>query len=575
MDNPTLPGFNIPDVVRLKDSSYLTQQLIAYIGNKRALLGFLAGVFSELNSRHRIRTFLDPFAGSGSVSRLARLMGFKVLANDWEFYTMAINTCHLTVEKRELSGFFRERGGIEGVINKLNSLTAPQDGEDYISKYYSPRSTAEADYRRERLFYTAENGRRIDAIRNRIEEWYPGFESTGTVYREKMVLLSMLLYQCATHTNTSGVFKAYHRGFGGYSRDALKRIMADIQLIRPVLLDCPERAEAFSQDAGAFLKRHGGDLCYLDPPYTTHQYGSNYHMLNTVALWDKLPVNNSMGADGRLEEKAAIRKDWVKTRSDFCYKVSAPAAFSRLLDSIDARYIVLSYNTEGIVPFKQLCELLSRRGRLTLHSSDYVKYRGGKQSLSRQNHNLELLMVVDSSVATKDVPWEQIERTLLEKKIIMLLKQSYYPELIKEHFETSGSYRLLYEATAIPIRDLYRFSIDQREKEELACLFDRMSTDSLKDLHSRLTACLCSDNQEEINILLRLIPGETDIRERRSLLKRMIRLFKKFAFKKYEKQFFATLEILNHAVKTEPRIYGSIEGDLLRIEALARMRFEG
>ena len=55
----------------------------------------------------------------------------------------------------------------------------------------------------------------------------------------------------------------------------------------------------------------------------------------------------------------------------------------------------------------------------------------------------------------------------------------------------------------------------------------------------------------------------------------MIRLFRKFAFKKYEKQFFATLEILKHAVKIESRIYGSIEGDLLRIETLARMRFEG
>jgi adenine-specific DNA-methyltransferase len=575
MDNPALPGFNIPAVDGLRGNPYLTKQLIAYLGNKRALLGFLADVFSELDGRHRISTFLDPFAGSGSVSRLARLMKFKVLANDWEFYTMVINTCHLTVEKRDLPGFFQDRGGIDAVVDTLNSLTAPQDGEGYISRYYSPKSTAEADYRRERLFYTAENGRRIDAIRNRIEEWYPGLELTGTAYREKMVLLSMLLYQCATHTNTSGVFKAFHRGFGGYSRDALKRIMADIQLIRPVLLDCQERSEVFSQDAEVFLKRHSSDLCYLDPPYTTHQYGSNYHMLNTVALWDKPPLNNSTGADGRLEEKAAIRKDWVWTRSDFCYKVSAPAAFSRLLDSIDARYIVLSYNTEGIVPFEQLCELLSRRGRLTLHSSDYVKYRGGKQSLSRQLHNLELLMVVDSSVAANGVPWEEIERTLLEKKFFMLLKRSYYPELIKEHFKTSGSHKLLYDTIALPMRALYRFSVDQRGREELACLFDQMSSASLKDLHSRLTACLCSDNQEEINILLRLIPEETDIRERRSLLKRMIRLFKKFAFKKYEKQFFATLEILNHTVKTESCIYGSIEGDLLRIEALARMRFEG
>ena len=29
------------------------------------------------------------------------------------------------------------------------------------------------------------------------------------------------------------------------------------------------------------------DIAYLDPPYNQHPYGSNYHVLNTVAVWDK------------------------------------------------------------------------------------------------------------------------------------------------------------------------------------------------------------------------------------------------------------------------------------------------
>ncbi|HET6449781.1 MAG TPA: DNA adenine methylase, partial [Spirochaetia bacterium] len=60
---------------------YLRTQLIAYIGNKRALLPFIHGVLSGLSVQPGRSTFLDPFAGSGAVSRLARSAGFLVRAN--------------------------------------------------------------------------------------------------------------------------------------------------------------------------------------------------------------------------------------------------------------------------------------------------------------------------------------------------------------------------------------------------------------------------------------------------------------------------------------------------------------
>ena len=86
---------------------YLTGQLIAYIGNKRALLGFLHGVFSRLSEGRGgpgTRTFLDPFAGSGAVSRLARMMGFSVAANDWEPYAYVINSCHVALSPSDVGG---------------------------------------------------------------------------------------------------------------------------------------------------------------------------------------------------------------------------------------------------------------------------------------------------------------------------------------------------------------------------------------------------------------------------------------------------------------------------------------
>ena len=310
---------------------YLTRHLIAYIGNKRALLGFLHDAVSRICNdldRERI-VFLDPFAGSGAVARLARLMGLKVLANDWEFYSYIINRAHLAVNAGEAAGFFAGRGGYEGIFSFLNNLSPPPEPERYISRYYSPQHTAAADYRKERLFYTRENGLRIDGLRSKIEELYPGFgreESSSRRRIEKGLLLASLLYQCATHTNTSGVFKACHKGFGGHGKDA-KRIMNPIHLEMPVLIDSAERAEVFRLDATQFCKGSSGDICYLDPPYNQHQYGSNYHLLNTIALWDKPAADIELNTAGVLKNKAAIRRDWVKTKSPYCYKQSAPQAF--------------------------------------------------------------------------------------------------------------------------------------------------------------------------------------------------------------------------------------------------------
>jgi len=217
---------------------YLQDQLIAYIGNKRSLQPFLAGVFSRLARPGAV--FLDPFAGSGAVARLARYLGYRVQANDWEPYAYVLNYAYLCVGKGEVEGLFRALGGLQGLLAELNTLPDPPPEGQYITRHYAPRNTEQADYHTERLFYTRENALRIDALRNRLEELYPGFEPEGRGRKEKYLLLASLLYGAATHVNTSGVFKACHKGFGGHGRDALGRILAPIRLQAPELLDAPQ-----------------------------------------------------------------------------------------------------------------------------------------------------------------------------------------------------------------------------------------------------------------------------------------------------------------------------------------------
>nr|MDA3809021.1 DNA adenine methylase [Spirochaetaceae bacterium] len=424
---------HIPVSKEKDNNPFLTKQLIAYIGNKRSLLGFLGTVFSDLEQKKGRTVFSDPFAGSGSVSRLAKSLHYDVHTNDWEPYSKIVNSCYIGINRSELKDFFLPRGGINKVFKEINNLSGSVQNP-YISRHYAPENTEEADYRTERLFYTKENALFIDRARNYIEDLYPGWDFDERGIKEKFLLLSSLLYEVSTHANTSGVFKACHKGFGGHGKDALSRIMAPMEMEIPHLMDSDGQFIIENMDAADFVSRKSSHICYLDPPYNSHQYGSNYFMLNTVALWDQPSVSGERKDDGRFREKAGIRKDWIKTKSSFCYKKDAQAAFSNLLDSIDSNYVLLSYNTEGIIPFGELCDIMESHGKMELYCRDYILYRGGKQSLSRQNYNMELLLVLDRKEKPGKGDREKVNRFLLERKLITLLRRPFNPEKINSSF---------------------------------------------------------------------------------------------------------------------------------------------
>jgi adenine-specific DNA-methyltransferase len=544
---------------------YLTTQLIAYIGNKRALLRFLHGVFGRLDSKGPGgATFLDPFAGSGAVSRLARMMGFAVAANDWEPYSHVINSCHVGLAPTDLCGLFAPLGGLERVLEQLNSLSSPAEHESYIARHYAPRSTETADWRTERLFYTTENALRIDAIRQRIEEMFPGEPAEPADRARKAVLVASLLYQAATHTNTSGVFKACHRGFGGHGHDALTRIMATIRLLPPVLVQSAAPGEVACEDARKFLAGRTADICYLDPPYAVHQYGSNYFMLNTIALWDRPPVSEERGVDGRLLKKAGIREDWTLTRSAFCYPSTALSALREVVDAADCRYLVVSYSNEGLISLEELCDLLSRTGSLSVRSTGYVKYPGGKQSLSRKTSNTELALVVDRHAPSRAAGARVVLRQAMTTQ---LLGRAFSPERIRRSFCTEPGGIILELSGArllLPMRYHWRFAAGTA-----APVFS--SASEADRFISILSECEVKDVKEEIEVLagiLRALPGGAG---RKPLLGLALRLLNKLAHRKYAAEFAAALETLRRlAWELDER--KELDAGLAKVAATARRR---
>jgi adenine-specific DNA-methyltransferase len=508
---------------------YLREQLIAYIGNKRALLPFLHGVFAGLPVEPRGARFLDPFAGSGAVARLARLMGYSVQANDWEPYARVINACHLCVGPAEAAGMFGGRGGLHAVLAELNALPAPREEDRYVSRHYAPRDTALADWRTERLFYTRENALAIDAMRARIEELCPGQAADPARAREKDVLLAPLLYQAATHTNTSGVFKACHRGFGGHGRDALGRIMAPIRLDAPVLVDSPAPCSMDCRDAAEFLRGRSAEVCYLDPPYAVHQYGSNYFMLNSIARWDRPPVSDARGPDGRLRSKAGIRADWTATRSAFCYRGTAAAALRGVVDAADCRWLVVSYSTDGLIGLEQLCDLLSEAGGLSVLSTGHVKYPGGKQSITRANRTLECALVVERGRGRTSVG--AVRREVAAARVSQLMAGSFVPERVRERFPAVGDAILpMGASTPLAMRHFWRFAPGGAPTGfARPADADRFLAD--------LAACAARDLREEIGVLAGIAASAPPPRDAQALAREILRLVNKLAHRKHGAAF--------------------------------------
>ncbi|WP_295163322.1 DNA adenine methylase [uncultured Brachyspira sp.] len=385
-------------IINTKDSikdKYLKENLIAYIGNKRRLLPFIESTILRILENNKIKNALDLFAGSGSVSRLLKTLNLEVYSNDWEYYSYILNYAHLSINIEDLDNMFVHTGGLINTINMINNIEHIDDEERYISKYYAPLDDNNPDLENERLFYTHYNAKKIDIIRYNIERLY---KNNVLDKKEYYYLIASLIYEAATHTNTSGVFKAFHAGFGGRNKDALHRILARISL-KQIPLYSGRNCHVSMEDANQFVvknKNNHFDLVYLDPPYNQHQYGSNYHLLNTIALWDKPDINKNIYLNGKKINKGGIRKDWIKTRSLYCYKKTAKDTLISLLDNIDSKHVVMSYSTDGIIEYDDLISILENRGHLSIVSSEYTKYRGAKRSIVNRTKNIEYLFVIDT-----------------------------------------------------------------------------------------------------------------------------------------------------------------------------------
>ena len=364
----------------MENKQYLSEQIITYIGNKRALLKQIDEKITEvkrLSDKEKI-TACDLFSGSGIVSRLLKQHSSVLLANDLEAYSEVINNCYLTNKSK-----FPEED-FDHYLNVLNKAIKDKPIEGIITKYYAPKDTNNVQ-EDERCFYTHENAVLIDSYRYYIDELVP--EDL------RVFFMARLLTEASIHTNTSGVFKGFYKNkkgigqFGGEGRNALSRIMGTIKIDRPVLSNYECDHTVFRQDANLLVKRLMPlDLVYIDTPYDQHPYGSNYFMLNLI-LENRLPEN--------VSRVSGIPSDW--NRSSYNKANMALSTMEDLISHIYSRFVLISYNNEGFIQKEEMENMLKKYGHLITDAVKYNAFRGSRNLSERSIYTNEYFFLLEKN----------------------------------------------------------------------------------------------------------------------------------------------------------------------------------
>jgi len=357
---------------------YLSQQLITYIGNKRALLDFIAEGIKKVQrktNKTRLKIF-DVFSGSGIVARYCKRFSELLVVNDLEKYSAVINRCYLSNENeidiallREYHSWLIEQTGKGLTGGIISELYAPND-----DKNINPG---------ERVFYTSRNAMYIDTVRQLID----------TLPEDsRKYFLAPLLSEASIHVNTAGVFKGFYKNkstgigqFGGKTRDALDRITGDIHLPFPIFSNFNCETLVLGGDANKIIDNAPEvDIAYLDPPYNQHPYGSNYFMLNVIH-------------DYRYPEKisavSGIPENW--NRSNYNKGSKALKSLTELVTNVKSKYVLISFNSEGFVGIGQMKETLEKIGNVEMLERRYNVFRGSRNLSGREIHVQEYLFLLE------------------------------------------------------------------------------------------------------------------------------------------------------------------------------------
>ena len=341
---------------------------IKYIGSKRVLL---PGILKAITTLQPRGTVLDLFSGTSRVGHGLKRLGYRVLANDHLHYAEAVARCYVAADRDDWCDEAQQ------LVSEFNQL---KGAPGWFTETYCERSR----------FFQRHNGERIDAIREAL--------AAKALPPELHAVMLVALMEAADRVDsTCGLQMAYLKSWAPRSHD-------DLQLRVPDLLPRARggKGAAHRLEAHEAAARLPADLAYIDPPYNQHSYLGNYHVWESLVLWDKPDVYGV----------AAKRVDCKTRKSPFNSKPRCGEAFRQVIQNLRARSMVVSFNNEGYLPQDVLEPLLQERGHVHVVEREHKRYVGAQIGIHDPKgrrvgevshiHNKELLYLVTPEPLSPD-----------------------------------------------------------------------------------------------------------------------------------------------------------------------------
>lgn len=344
---------NIVEKQEVVETPYKTTKINnrRYLGNKYKLLPFITKIVED--ECENVNTVADIFAGTGAVA--SAFTDKKLITNDI-MYSNYI--CHLAWFSSEC---YSEEKIIDLIMN-YNKMVIEKD--NYMSENFA------------NTYFSLEDCRKIGFIRQDIED---RFVEGNINARERALLITSLLYGMDKIANTCGHYDAYRRG---------------VEFEKHLELSVPQPNEnlnennvCYNKDTNELAADIEADLVYIDPPYNSRQYCDAYHLLENVARWNKPKVFG-----------VAKKMDRTSLKSDYCTQ-KATVAFEELIDSIHAKYIMLSYNnmaekgndrSNAKICDEDIMRILKKKGTVKVFAEDYKAFSTGKSDIKENQERLFL-----------------------------------------------------------------------------------------------------------------------------------------------------------------------------------------
>lgn len=337
-----------------------------YIGSKSSILEYIDDTINDfVKPKNKKLILCDIFSGTGAVGKYFKKKGYSIISNDIQYYSF-VTAKHFIENNKNLHFTKLKQNNIEP-FEYLNSLKGVKG---FIYNNYSSEGTSGKEF--ERQYFSDSNAMKIDAIRMQIEKWK---DNNIITEEEYYYLLSSLIEASDKVANTASVYEAFLKQL---KSSASKPI--EIKPLEIIINNKSKSLKVYNEDCNELIKKISGDILYMDPPYNTRKYDTNYHMLETIALYD----------NPEIKGKAGIRSETIK-KSKYCQKREAIVAFEELIKNAKFKYLLLSYNDEGIIPVEDIKKIMSKYGKYKCYEKKHKRFKADSKREYLKDFTIEYI----------------------------------------------------------------------------------------------------------------------------------------------------------------------------------------